>query len=58
MFILYEHSPLQDTVFLVYKGSSTIIKTAFLAECCVRGSSIQKCVLTIQIESNIYKLVQ
>ena len=33
-------------------------KNCFLTKCCVGGGSIQKCVLTIQIESSIYKLVR
>ena len=45
-------------VFLVYVYSSTVIQTAFLTKSCVGGGSIQKCVLIIQIESSIYKLVQ
>ena len=42
---------------LVCVCSSTVIKTAFLTKCCVGGGSIQKCVLTIQIDSSIFKLV-
>ena len=30
-------------------------KNCFLTKCCVGGGSIQKCVLTIQIESSIYE---
>ena len=30
----------------------------FLIKCCVGGGSIQKCVLTIQIDSSIYKLAR
>ena len=41
------------TCMLIYSN-----KNYFLTKCCVGCGSIQKCVLTFQIESSIYKLVQ
>ena len=47
------HASIPCICILIYSYTN-----CFLTKSCVGGGSIQKCVLIIQIESSIYKLVQ